>query len=223
MDAPVDIALAAPGGPELAGRLWPAPAGAPGVLIVPGLGSTKDNHSDMAERLHVGGAAVLALDLRGHGASAGRLDAGAPADVQAGLDELGARGHEVLGIRGSSMGGMLALWAAAKDARVRAVVALCAAPPDALADRIDAEWPRRIDLEAAVSRPDGVARAFWHATGDTSVPWGHSFALAGRCHHPMRLRIALGGGHQTLQHDPAVLDASAAFLLAHLGAAAPAR
>lgn len=220
MITPEDITLNAPGGPALAGRLWPAPPGAPGVLIVHGLGSTKDNHGDMAERLVAGGAAALAIDLRGHGASGGRLDGGVTDDVRAGLDALAARGHTVLGARGSSMGGMLALWAAAADPRVRAVVAICPARPGPLADRIGADWPRAIDLPAAVSRPDGVARGFWHATGDDAVPWGHSFDLAGRCHHPVRLRVAMGGGHQTLQHDPAVLDETAAFLLEHLRAAA---
>jgi hypothetical protein len=34
----------------------------------------------------------------------------------------------------------------------------------------------------------------------------------------MRLRIALGGGHQSLQHDPAVLAETVAFLAAHLRA-----
>jgi hypothetical protein len=33
----------------------------------------------------------------------------------------------------------------------------------------------------------------------------------------MRLRIALGGGHQSLQHDPVVLAETVAFLAAHLG------
>jgi len=32
----------------------------------------------------------------------------------------------------------------------------------------------------------------------------------------MRLRIALGGGHNTLQHDPAVIAETVAFLRAHL-------
>ena len=56
---PLDILLACrgpppspctpPGGPALAGLLWAAPAGAPGVVIVPGFGSRKENHADFAE------------------------------------------------------------------------------------------------------------------------------------------------------------------------------
>jgi hypothetical protein len=62
-----------------------------------------------------------------------------------------------------------------------------------------------------------VARGFWHATGDDRVPWASTMALAGHAHHPKRLRVALGGGHNTLQHDPLVLAETSAFLAAHLG------
>jgi alpha-beta hydrolase superfamily lysophospholipase len=202
----------------LAGRLWEAAPDAPAVLIVPGLGSTKDNHADMAGLLAARGLAALALDLRGHGESEGRLDAGCLDDVRAGLDALSARGHRSLGMRGSSMGGMLALAAAADGARVDAVVAICPARPDALADRIAARWPRGIDLAAAVSADARVARGFWHATGDDAVPWAHSFALAGLCRGPVRLHVAMGGGHRTLQHDPDIMRATADFLCAHLRA-----
>ncbi len=216
MDEPIRMNLRAPGGPALAGLLWPAPEGTPGVVIVPGLGSRKDNHADMGRALSAAGMAALALDLRGHGDSGGALDGGCVDDVATALDTLAARGHTRLGLRGSSMGGMLALRAAAGDRRVRAVVAICAARPGALADRIGADWPRSIDLRAATASDDGTARGFWHATGDASVPWGHSFDLAGRCHQPVRLRVHLGGTHNSLQHDPAVLAETVAFLADHL-------
>jgi alpha-beta hydrolase superfamily lysophospholipase len=215
MTAPSLIALRSPGGPGLAALLWEAPPGRPGVVIVPGLGSRKGNHIDMGAALARSGMAALALDLRGHGDSAGALDGECIDDVHAALDHLAARGHGPLGVRGSSMGGMLALLAA-DHASVRAVVAICAARPAVLADRVGAEWPRAIDLESAVARADGVARGYWHATGDEAVPWGHSFRLAGLSPQPVRLRIALGGDHRSLQHDPAVIAETAAFLAAHL-------
>lgn len=215
MPAPSRIALRAPGGPELAALLWDAPPGRPAVVIVPGLGSRKDNHIDMGDALAEAGIAALALDLRGHGDSAGALDGGCVEDVRAALDHLAARGHAALGLRGSSMGGMLALLAADHE-RVRAVVAICAARPGALTERIGAEWPRGIDLEAAVARADGVARGYWHATGDEAVPWGHSFRLAGLSPQPARLRVTLGGDHRSLQHDPAVMAETVRFLSLHL-------
>ena len=196
---------------------WPAPAGAPAVLIVPGYGSRKENHRDVGEAVRAAGMAA-AVDLRGHGETGGTLDGGVLDDVAACLDGLVAAGHAPLGIRGSSMGAMLALHAAARDPRVRAVVAICPARPEQLADRIGADWPRSLPLAPAVARDDGVARGYWHATGDEAVPWGATFALAGISPPPMRLRIALGGSHNSLQHDPAVIAETVAFLRAHLAA-----
>jgi hypothetical protein len=48
------------------------------------------------------------------------------------------------------------------------------------------------------------------------VPWGGTFALAGRTPPPVRLRVALGGSHRSLQHDAAVLAETVAFLAEHL-------
>ena len=158
MPAPQDIALRAPGGPELAGLLWPAPAGAPGVVIVHGLGSRKENHADFAELVAGAGMAALAIDLRGHGASGGELDEGLAGDVIAGLDALAARGHAPLGVRGSSLGGLLALHAARVDPRVRAAVALCPARPDRLAERLGEDWPRALSRRAAPARRRRGAR-----------------------------------------------------------------
>jgi alpha-beta hydrolase superfamily lysophospholipase len=213
---PVAIALHAPGGPELAGLSWEAGAGTPAVLVVPGLGSRKENHADFAAAVAARGMGALALDLRGHGGSGGVLDADVMDDLIAGLDSLAARGHAPLGVRGTSMGGLLALHAAARDARVRAVVALCPARPAGLARVVEEPWPLSLEPAPVVAPRDGVARGYWHATGDASVPWGGTLALAGLTHHPMRLRIALGGGHGSLQHDPAVIAESADFLNAHL-------
>ena len=215
LPAPEPIRVPGPG-PRLEGWLWPAPVAAPGVLVVHGWSSRKENHADLAEACAAAGMAAMTIDLRGHGTSGGAPDGGMLDDVLAGLDALAARGHPRLGLRGSSMGGFLALHAAARHPLVRAVVAICPAQPAGLARIKGADWPLALPLEAAVARDDGVARALWHATGDDRVPWGATFALAGRTPHPMRLRIVLGGGHRTLQHDGRVLAQSVAFLAEHL-------
>ncbi|HMM49688.1 MAG TPA: alpha/beta hydrolase [Miltoncostaeaceae bacterium] len=184
------------------------------MVIVPGLGSRKENHMDMGGALAAAGLAALAIDVRGHGASAGRLDGGSVDDVRAALDWLAARGHRSLGLRGSSMGALLAL-VGGDDPRVGAVVAICTARPAALARRLGDDWPRALSVEAAVRRP-GVARFFLHATGDRTVPWAHSFHLATLAPNPVRLRVAVGGDHGSLQHAPERIDATVDFFREYL-------
>lgn len=113
------------------------------------------------------------------------------------------------------MGGMLSLAVAADDPRVRAVVAICPAQPESFATRWEQEWARAIDLADLCARP-GPARGFWHARGDQVVDWARTFHLAGVSPDPVRLHIAMGGGHETLQHDPAMIAATGAFLADHL-------
>ena len=208
-------AITLPGGE--AALLWAADRGAPGVVIVHGYGSRKENHADFGAAANARGMAALALDLPGHGDSGGRLDGGALEAVVSAVATLADRGHGPIGVRGSSLGGMLALAAPTRSPGVRAVVAICPARPERLARLLEAEWPRAIDLEAAVRLP-GVARGYWHARGDDRVPWQGSFRLANLSPPPVRLHIAMGGGHTTLQHDPRVLAETAAFLAEHLGA-----
>jgi alpha-beta hydrolase superfamily lysophospholipase len=204
--------------PRLAALLWRAPEPAPGVVIVHGAGSRKENHADFAEACARAGMTALALDLRGHGESPGVPDAGMLEDVLAALERLRAEGAAPLGVRGSSLGGFLALHAAACDPEVRAVVALCPPSAERIARLLGAEWPLALPLERAVARADGVARGYWHARGDERVPWAGTMRLAALSPQPRRLRIALGGHHRSLQHDPAVIAETVAFLAEHLGA-----
>lgn len=181
-----------------------------------GLGSSRVNHADYARRLVEAGLGALALDLRGSGDSGGAIDAGTVDDVLAALDWLAGRGAGPLGLRGSSMGGFLALHAAARHPGVRAVAAICAAQERGLAERRGLAWALDMPLRDAVARDDGVARGYWHATGDEVVPWHWSWTLAAASPHPRRLRITLGGHHRSLQHDPAVQADTVDFLRRHL-------
>jgi len=110
--------------------VWHAPPRpAPAVLLVHML---TRNHSDWdltAEALNVSGFGVLALDLRGHGASEGSGLAlpSMQQDVQASVDWLKARadvtsGH--IGIAGASVGAVLAPLVAAVDPAVRSIALL---------------------------------------------------------------------------------------------------
>jgi alpha-beta hydrolase superfamily lysophospholipase len=203
-------------GTRVSGMLHRSPhGGGRGVLVVPGLGSRASNHTDFAKAAAEAGISTLAIDLRGHGDTGGELDGGALDDVRQGLCELTSLGCTRLAIRGSSMGAMLALAVACGPPKVAAVVAICPARPAALARRIEADWPNAIDLHAAVATP-GVARGYWHATGDAQVPWAASWRLFERSPHPRRLRITVGGSHTSLQHDPRVIAETIDFLVENL-------
>jgi len=212
---PQQIELRSRDDTRLAGLFWAAPAGAPGVVVVHGHGSHKELHADFAERLCEAGLAALALDLRGHGASDGDLDAGCLDDVLTAVDELAARGHAPVGLRGSSMGGLLALLAAERRGAVRAVAAICPAPPERMPLLVGERWPTALRAPLRPRRT-GVARGLWHATGDERVPWFATRALAARCPQPRHLRIVLGGSHTSLQHDPVVQAETIAFLSEHM-------
>ena len=72
------VGFNAPDGTTLAGMLYESNLRpAPGIVLVHMLGRSKDEWALLAERLQEAGATVLALDLRGHGSSAGSAgDAG---------------------------------------------------------------------------------------------------------------------------------------------------
>src|SRR3954451_18891123 len=110
----------APDGPD--GR-----AATAGVVVLHGADSRKESHFDFARACAAGGLAALAFDARGHGESPGPLDGRVLDDVARMADLLRERaGVQAVGLRGSSMGGYLALVAAA-EARAAAVVAICPA------------------------------------------------------------------------------------------------
>ncbi|MGI9538550.1 MAG: alpha/beta hydrolase [Miltoncostaeaceae bacterium] len=212
---PHRVSLDAPDGTPLSALHWSAEPGRPAVLIVHGWQSRGANHVDFAERCAARGWAVLVPDLRGHGDSEGAVGPEMVGDVVGLMSLLLDWGHPRIALRGSSMGGLLGLHAAAQG-RAAAVAAICPARPDRLGELLQADWPRDLPLRPAVSRGDGVARGYWHATGDERVPWQHTLWLSQSTPHPMRLRVALGGHHGSLQHDPGVQEQVVDFLAEHL-------
>jgi uncharacterized protein len=182
------------------------------LVILHGASSCKENHFDFARAARAAGIAAVVFDQRGHGESAGALDARALADVETMVDVLpdGAP----LALRGSSMGGYLAI-VAAHQLDAAAVVAICPAAADHLArglreerhdfradvpalDAFLAEHP----LDAVV--PDLRAELLLlHAEGDERVPIAQSHALAAAA-DPERCRFLAvpGGHHRSIQHDP---------------------
>src|SRR5215211_212986 len=185
----------------LAYSLW-LPEGDPwgGLVILHGAGSCKERHHDFARAARSAGLSAVCFDQRGHGASPGALDGRVLEDVAA---VAGLLGDVPLCLRGSSMGGYVAILAAARVA-ARAVVAICPARADGLSRGLrSGELGFRADvpaleaflaehpLDAAVEQL-AVPLLLLHAEGDERVPAAHSRA---------RLVIVPGGHHRSVQHD----------------------
>src|SRR3954468_20442612 len=181
------------------------PAG--GVLILHGAGSAKESHYDYARACLRFGFAALSFDIRGHGESEGELGASV-------LDDLASMASLLprpLALRGSSMGGYLAL-VGAERVGAAAVVAICPASADGLRrppgggrlpfrpddgglDAFLAEHDERLAIEALEAPV-----LLLHAEGDEVVPVEHSRELAAAS--PRTKLIALPGGHhRSVQHD----------------------
>lgn len=206
----------------LAYSLW-LPEAEPhgGVVIVHGAGSCKERHHDFARACRNAGFAAVAYDQRGHGASGGRLDGRALADVGT---VAGVLPPGPLALRGSSLGGYVALCAAA-DAGADAVVAICPASAEGLARGLRrdafgfaADRPALEALLAAHDPGDAAAgleapALLLHAEGDEQVPVAHSRALAERLRHPRSRLIAVPGGHhRSVQHDEELQGEALRFL-----------
>ena len=203
------------------------PAG--GVVVLLGAGSQKENDYDFARLCRAAGLAALAFDQRGHGASAGALDGRAIEDV-ATVAALLPREVPVA-LRGSSMGGWLAL-AAASAVDAAAVVAICPASSEQLArglrDERFAFVVEPATLTPVLESVDLAAAAaaladrllLMHAEADEAVPVEQSRALHAAA-PDSRIEIVPGGDHRSVQHDPE-MQALAVRFLARRCAAAPA-
>ena len=194
------------------------------VVVLHGAGSCKENHRDFAALCAAGGLAAIVFDQRGHGASDGALDGRAIEDVatMASLVPGGEDGPLPLFLRGSSMGGFLALAAAARTGAA-GVVAICPAGRELLLGGLrEGRFDFRADrtaLEALVAGQDleAAARALGprlllvHAEGDDRVPCAGSRRLHAAA-PGSRLVTVPGGDHHSAQHDPALQAAAVEFL-----------
>ncbi len=198
------------------------PEGEPrgGVVILHGAGSCKESHFDFARAARAAGLVAVAFDQRGHGESGGALDARLLEDVVT-MAELVPR---PLALRGSSMGGYVALLAAGRlDAD--AVVAICPAGADLLLRGLRARsFEFRFDegsLEGFLLEHDLMAAVedlrtpmlLLHAEGDEQVPVADSVALHRAARMERKRLIALPGGHhRSIQHDAELQGESLRFV-----------
>jgi len=203
----------------LAYEVW-LPAGDPpwpGVVILHGAGSRKENHGDFARLAANSGWAALVYDQRGHGESEGEMtpaafgDAGRMARLLAA--ENGVDSNRIVA-RGSSMGGCVAIHAAATSGAVAGAIAICPAPERVLLQglrkgdfdmRADASalepWLEEHDLRDAVELIGAKPLVLLHAQGDEQIPADHSQELYHRAAEPKKLVLAPGGHHRSIQHD----------------------
>ncbi len=204
-----------------------------GVVILHGAGSCKESHHDFARAVLPLGLAALAVDQRGHGESAGPMDDRVIEDVAVVANLLrSAIGDRAapIALRGSSMGGYMAI-VAAGDADAAVVVAICPASAEGLRRglrsgtlQFDADIPALVaflaahDLHAAVQALDKPLLLL-HAEGDERVPVEHSRELAACATHPQSRLIAVPGGHhRSVQHDAELQAVSLRFITRTLGA-----
>jgi alpha-beta hydrolase superfamily lysophospholipase len=198
-----------------------------GVVILHGAGSCKESHYDFARALLAIGFAAICFDQRGHGESEGAMGARVLEDIVAMAGQLRAGIGDPsapLALRGSSMGGYLAILAASQ-VRAGAVVAICPASAEGLrrglaadALRFDANVPAldsflaSHDLVQAV-RSLEVPLLLLHAEGDEQVPVQHSRELAEQTTASGSRLIAVPGGHhRSVQHDPELQAVSLRFI-----------
>jgi uncharacterized protein len=197
------------------------------VVIIHGAGSCKESHHDFARTIVAAGLAAIVFDQRGHGTSPGRLDGRAIDDVVTIANRVRAAiGHDraPLALRGSSMGGYLAI-VAAEPSAADAVVAICPASAAGLRDGLtsgrfefDADVPAietlldANDSHAAVQTLS-VPLLLLHAEGDERVPVQQSRELASAMRAPgSRLIVMPGGHHRSIQHDQELQAVSLRFI-----------
>lgn len=198
-----------------------------GVVIIHGAGSCKESHHDFARAVLGAGFAAITFDQRGHGSSEGRLDGRVLDDVRSITQLLRSRiGDEEppIAVRGSSMGGYLAI-VAAPVIGARAVVAICPASAEGLrrglargnlefeadAGSLDA-FLEGHELGAAVQELE-IPLLILHAEGDEVVPVAFSRELSQRMRSPQsRLVSVPGGHHRSIQHDQELQAVSIRFI-----------
>jgi dipeptidyl aminopeptidase/acylaminoacyl peptidase len=190
------------------------------MLIVHGAGSSKEKHADFGRSCAAAGWAALAYDQRGHGAGDDEMSAEAVADcirmtrflaAWDGVDP--AR----VCVRGSSMGGFVAIHAAATSDAIAAVIAICPAGEEhllrglhegSLEFRADEQaradlgaWLGEHDLREAMAMIGAKPTILIHAAGDERIPSDFSEELHSRAAEPRKLIVVPGGHHRSAQHD----------------------
>ena len=208
----------------------------PGMLILHGAGSRKENHGDFARICAAGGWAALSYDQRGHGESDDEMGPGALTDVGrmarflAGVDGVDATR---ICARGSSMGGFMAIHAAATSEAIAGAIAICPAGEEHLLRGLrsnDLEfragpdtrsalkaWLQEHDLRDAARLMGTKPLILLHASGDERIPSDWSVALHDAKPDPVKLVVLPGGHHRSIQHDQELQSVALTWIERQLG------
>jgi uncharacterized protein len=192
----------------------------PGMVIVHGAGSRKENHGDFGRACAAAGWAAVAYDQRGHGASDDEMGPEALADVGRMARFLAARecvDAARVCVRGSSMGGFIAIHGAATSDSIGGVVAICPAGEQHLLRGLRSgelemragpesraalgAWLAEHDLRDAVELMGTKPLLLIHAEGDERIPSDWSQELYECASEPRKLILLPGGHHRSAQHD----------------------
>jgi dipeptidyl aminopeptidase/acylaminoacyl peptidase len=205
------------------------------MLILHGAGSQKENHADFARMCADGGWAALAYDQRGHGEAEDQMgpaalgDVGRMARFLASLDGVD-RGR--ICVRGSSMGGFMAIHGAATSDAIAGAIAICPAGEQHLlrglrdddlefraspdSRRALEAWLGEHDLRDAAALMGPKPLILLHARGDERIPSEWSVELHDRKPDPVKLIIVPGGHHRYVQHDQELQSVALAWIAARL-------
>jgi len=207
----------------------------PGMVILHGSGSRKENHGDFARMCAAGGWAAISYDQRGHGESADEMSPAALGDVAkmarflASHDRVDA---SRICVRGSSMGGFWAIHAAATSTAIAGAIAICPAGEEHLRRMLAAKklpfhtsegtrdalvaWLGEHDLREAAELMGPKPLIILHAAGDERIPSDFSEELNARKPEPKKLIVLPGGHHRSVQHDPEMQSVALSWLAARL-------
>ena len=156
----------------------------PGMVILHGSGSRKENHGDFARMCAAGGWAAISYDQRGHGDSADEMSPAALGDVAkmarflASHDRVDA---SKICVRGSSMGGFWAIHSAATSKAIAGAIAICPAGEEHLRRMLGGQ-------AAPLPRVGGLARRPGRMAGRARPARGRRTHGPEAADHPPRRR-----------------------------------
>lgn len=207
----------------------------PGMVILHGAGSRKENHGDFARMCAAGGWAAISYDQRGHGDSKDEMSPAALGDVAKMARFLASRegvDPSRVCVRGSSMGGFWAIHAAATSSAIAGGIVICPAGEEHLARMLAGDdlsfrtsaasrsalraWLGEHDLREAAELMGQKPLIILHAAGDERIPSDFSQELGARKPQPKKLVILPGGHHRSVQHDPEMQSIALSWLRGRL-------